>query len=206
MLWPINQFGVYIHELFHGLFAILGGGEFLEMFMLPDGGGVAYSAYYSSLGRALGAMGGLIGPCIIGAIILFLSRRFKLTHWLLKGLALFIAFSALYWGGDWRTIQFGLIAGGIIGAISFMPYKPAIRIFAQFLGIQLCFENLLDFDYMFTHSFTRDGKTTLSDTANIAETMGGAYWFWGTIIAAMTIAIVLLAIIKSKPKSLEPAS
>lgn len=176
------------------------------MLMLPDGGGVAYSAYYSTIGRALGAMGGLIGPCIVGAVILFLSRRFKLTHWLLKGLAFFIIFSAVYWGGDWRTTQFGMVAGALIGAISFIPNKPFIRIFAQFLAIQLCFENLLDFDYMFTHSFTRDGELKLSDTANIAEAMGGAYWFWGAIIAAITIAIVLFALIKSKPKGLEAAN
>lgn len=203
MLWPLNLFGTYIHELFHGLFAILGGGTFKEMFLWPGGGGVSYNVYYSSLGRAFGALGGLIGPCIIGAIILFMTRRFRLTHWLLKGLALCIVLSGLLWGGDWYTKQFALIAGSIIGAVSFIPYKPVIRVFAQFLAIQLCFENLLDFDYMFTKGFTRDGLTYTSDTANIAETMGGAYWFWGALIAALTIVIVTFAIVKSKPATLE---
>jgi len=200
MMWPLNLFGTYIHELFHGIFAILGGGSFKEMFLWPGGGGVSYNFHYSTLGRALGAMGGLIGPCIIGAIILFFSRRFMLTHWLLKGLSLSVILSAAYWGGDWHTMQIGLIAGGIIGAVSFIPYKPAIRIFAQFLAIQLCFENLLDFDYMFSQGFTRDGVAYTSDTANIAEAMGGTYWFWGAIISAITIAIVVFAIVKSKPK------
>jgi len=206
MLWPLNRFGTYFHELFHGIFTILGGGSFKEMFLWPGGGGVAHLYHYSTIGNALGSAGGLIGPCIIGAIILFFSRRFLLTHWLLKGLAILLIFSGVYWGGDWYTTRFGLIAGGIIGAVSFIPYKPAIRVFAQFLAIQLCFENFLDFDYMFTESFMHEGQTKLSDTTRVAEQLGGTYWIWAIIIAAITIAITLFALTKSRPKTLETNS
>lgn len=200
LLWPLSQFATYVHELFHGLFAMLGGGAFRRMEMFPDGGGTAYTAHYTELGSALSSAGGLVGPAILGAIILFFSRRFKMTHNLLLILGILIALSALLWARDGYTLMFCAIATFILVGAYFIPSKTVVRIFAQVIGIELCLQNVLDFRYMFIESFERNGEVLYSDTGNIAQSLGGTYWAWAMLIAALTLVIVVLALWKSRPE------
>ena len=199
LLWPLKQFGVYVHELFHGLSSYVFGGSFVSMTMFPDGGGFATTTYYSSVGIAFVSAGGLLGPAILGGIILFFSRRFRLSNYLLKGLAVLFVLSAMLWASDWYTAGLGLGIAVVLGAVSFFPYKGIVRVFTQYLGVQLCLENLLDFDYMFTESFQRDGVEIMSDTAGIAAALGGSYFMWACIIAFLTLVIVVFSVIKSRP-------
>lgn len=199
LLWPLNQFATYVHELFHGLFSLLSGGHFKKMEMFVDGGGAAYLSYYTEIGSAISSAGGLIGPAIVGAIILFFSRRFKMTHNLLLSLGILIAISALLWARDGYTIAFCAIASVILIAAYFIPSKTVVRVFAQVIGIELCLQNLLDFRYMFIESFERNGETLYSDTGNIAQSLGGTYWSWAILIAGMTLVIVVFALWKSRP-------
>ena len=200
LLWPLKQFGVYVHELFHGLAALVSGGSFSKMILFQDGGGVAYTVTYSPVSRVIVSAGGLIGPALLGGIVLFFSRRFRLTHYLLKALAALLVICTLLWVRDWYTAIFGISIATLLAAVSFLPSKTFLRIFAQYLGIQLSVENLLDFDYMFTERFVRDGQTHLSDTGNIARVLGGSYFFWGCLIAAITLLIILVTLIKSRPQ------
>lgn len=200
LLWPLSQFATYVHELFHGLFALASGGAFGSMVMYPDGGGTAYTAHYTDIGSAISSAGGLLGPAIVGAIILFFSRRFKMTHNLLLVMGILIAISIVFWARDAYTVWFCIIASSILIGSYFIPSKTVVRIFAQVIGIQLCLQNLLDFRYMFIESFERNGETLYSDTGNIAQSLGGTFWVWATLIAGLTLGIVVLALWKSAPE------
>lgn len=199
IMWPLRQFSTYVHELFHGIFALITGGGFDRMVMYADGGGTAFTRSYDGWPMAFVSAGGLIGPAILGAIILFFSRRFFMTHQLLRILAILMALSALLWARDWYTITFCVVAMLILGAMAFVPSKTAVRIFAQAIAIQLCLQNVLDFSYMFTESFERNGEILYSDTGNIAQTLGGSYLMWASLIALLTLAIIIFALLKSRP-------
>jgi hypothetical protein len=58
---------------------------------------------------------------------------------------------------------------------------------------------VLDFRYMFIESFERNGEILFSDTGNIAQTLGGSYVIWASIIAAFTLVIIVFALWKSAP-------
>lgn len=199
LLWPLRQFATYVHELFHGLFSLVSGGGFDRMVMYLDGGGTAFTSYYTEIGSALTSAGGLIGPAILGAIILFFSRRFKMTHNLLLALGVMMALSAALWARDSYTITFCVVTSMVLIGAYFIPSKGFVRVFAQMIGIQLCLQNVLDFRYMFIESFERNGEILFSDTGNIAQTLGGSYVLWASIIAAFTLVIIVFALWKSAP-------
>jgi hypothetical protein len=71
---------------------------------------------------------------------------------------------------------------------------PGLKLaIAQFTGIQLCLGSVATFDYMFTRDFERVGATQVSDTQAIAQHLPLPYWFWGGIIAAISLVILTAA-------------
>ena len=63
VLYPLMLFSTFVHEMGHGLTAMVLGGDFLYFKMWADGSGVAaYAGHFSGFGKALTAAGGPIGP------------------------------------------------------------------------------------------------------------------------------------------------
>lgn len=198
-LWPFSLLGIYAHELFHGIAAMVTGGWFQKMVIYPYLGGSAYVSTTGKTASAFVSAGGLVGPVLVGAIILILSRRFHLSGFALFAFSASLIFSGFYWGADAFTQFFCFTVGAIIAAIALIPIDLLRNSLAQIIGIQLCIENINDFDYMFTAHFTRGGEVLLSDTASIGANIGGSYLLWGTLIAAFTIIILIVAYTSSKP-------
>ena len=70
---------ILVHEMGHGIAAILAGGYFQKFIMHPDGSGIAYSGGVGTIGRAFVALGGLIGPAVVAGVaaaaVLHCTRR-----------------------------------------------------------------------------------------------------------------------------------
>ena len=47
-----------------------------------------------------------------------------------------------------------------------------------------------DIDYMFSASALVDGTTHLSDTAQIAAALWLPYWFWGALLASLSLTLL----------------
>lgn len=199
LLWPISMLGVYVHELFHGLTAIVVWGEFHDLTVFPDQGGVAYISTYDGLPSALASAGGLLGPAIVGGVLLVMSRRYLASEVALMTLGGVVIATGLIWGASIFTVAFAVIGGGAIVGLSLIPDQMLRNALTQVIGIQLGIENLIDFNYMFTPGFRRGGGFNLSDTGNIAYQLGGTYYIWGALIAVATIAILVFAYRKSHP-------
>ena len=57
---------------------------------------------------------------------------------------------------------------------------------------------------MFTESFVRDGEPVLTDSAAIAKNLMFPYWFWGAMIASLSILILYGSLrIVNRDKSIE---
>lgn len=199
ILWPFSMLGVYAHELFHGLTALATGGRFLKMTVYPELGGLANIAVSNGFSSALVSAGGLIGPALVGGFLVILSRRYFASKFAVTALAVCLVASGLIWGATLFTIGFCLVGGAAMFGLAMLPHQLLRNAITQILGIQLCIENVADLDYMFTESFTRDGIVQISDTASIAEQLGGTYYIWGALIAAVTFAILFGAFVLSDP-------
>ncbi len=190
ILYPFALLSTWVHEMGHGLAAIVAGGSFHRLVIYQNLGGTAYSSGVGSLGRAFVAAGGLLGPAIAGGAIIVLGSRESTAQWVLAGLAVVLALSLVLFVRN----AFGWFALGVIAALlaPLALYGPeSIKIFvAQLIGIQFCMASWGTLDYMFTKNFQRDGQIIDSDTQEIADVLLLPYWFWGGLIALLSFLIM----------------
>src|SRR5262245_57037443 len=76
--YPLLLLSTLVHELGHGIAAVFMGGEFDKFVMFSDGSGYALSRLPADAGggaRAFVSAGGLCGPAVAAAFMLFMARR-----------------------------------------------------------------------------------------------------------------------------------
>jgi Peptidase M50B-like len=191
ILYPFSILATWFHEMGHGLMALLLGGNFQQLRIFPNGSGVALHSgalYLGSIGRALVAAAGPMGPPVAGAALILASRSFRAAHLSLMVLGGLLLLSTLVWV---RSL-FGIVAIPLIGLIILGIALKAprwVQGFAiQFLGVQACISTYHQLDYLFTASA---GSGLLSDSAQIQRYLFLPYWFWGGLMAIASLAILV---------------
>jgi hypothetical protein len=189
--YPFLILGTWFHEMGHGLMGLIWGGHFSHLDMFPNGSGVAYTATSGTLSRAWVAAAGLMSPPIVGAALIMAGRTQKGAKIAMGILGTVLLLSVVIWV---RSI-FGVVAVGLWGAIIMacafkLPhsYKPFV---VQFLGIQAWASAFVSLDYMFSDNA---GSLGVSDTQAIANLLILPYWFWGGLIAAFAIVMLLVSL------------
>jgi len=195
--YPLMLLGTWFHEMGHGVTALLLGGNFEYLEIYDNGGGVAYTSYLThklylpyNLTRALVAFGGLIGPCVMGCILIISGIKQKTSRWMLILLIVSIILSLIFWVKSSLGI---IVLIAISIGITFIVYlnKPTITQWTVlFLGLQSTLSTYLQLSYLFTSSFVRDGTINTSDTQVIADSLFGPYWMWAILIIIIS-AIML---------------
>ena len=112
---------------------------------------------------------------------------------MLGGFAAALLVSLLFWvRNPFGMAAVALLAVGFAGVARYGSEGVKL-VAAQLTGIQLCLGSLSDFDYMFTREFVRGGQVQYSDTQAIAQQLLLPYWFWGGVIAALSLLILWTA-------------
>ena len=191
LLFPFALLGTWAHEMGHGLTALGAGGSFKRLEVHRNLDGLAYSSGVGPFGRAVVAAGGLLAPAVAGGLVIVLGARESTAPWILAGLAAAVLVSVVLFVRN----SFGWIALGLTGLLLVLVAWGAtevVRIFvAQLIGIQFCVASWGSLNYMFTKNFhRRDGTLMDSDTQTIANVLLLPYWFWGGIIAAVSLMIL----------------
>lgn len=184
ILYPFTWLATYAHEMGHGLTALLFGASFDRLEMYSDASGLAYwHGNVGRIGRAIIAMGGLVGPSIAGALILTLSRQRKFARPVLFVLAGLMALTALIFARSLFAVVFVGVSALLLGLVARYSKGPLATFCIQLLGVQLCLSVFRDLSYMFSEGGSINGQQHLSDSAAIAEVLILPYWVWGSIAA-----------------------
>lgn len=190
-MYPFSIMGTWFHEMGHGLTALLLGGSFHSLELYYSGGGVAHTGGGGWIGSALVSAGGLMGPPIAGFLFLLASVRPSTTRaslWFLGGLMLL---SVLVWV---RSL-FGCVSIALIGsAIVFAAMRAPVDLQAflvKLIGVQACISAYRSRGYMFSSEAHVGGAVMHSDTAAIAEKLLLPFWFWGAVLFAATLALLI---------------
>jgi hypothetical protein len=116
-LWPLGYpfrlLVTIVHELSHGLAALLTGGSFARFVVFPNGEGVAYTA---GGWRALIIPAGYIGVAIFGAALLLLGRSHRWSRAALGAVGAAVLLLALRYGIP--SIFSAQAAGGLLAVFS----------------------------------------------------------------------------------------
>lgn len=190
---PIQLLSTFYHELSHCLFAELVGGECVRIQILPFGGGSALSRTSTDLARVIVAAAGLLGPSLIGATILLLSRGLGRSRSALVFLACTLIFTANTWSKDIFTDVLCYCYATFFVLLAMMPGRFLRDFVVQFFAVIFAVDAVEGWSYAMIGGFTREGQHLTSDTGRIAEILGGSHEFWGAIVMAISVAILVAA-------------
>ncbi len=117
---PFRLFVTMVHELGHGLAAVLTGGEFLHFEVTKRGAGLAYTA---GGWRFAIIQAGYLGTAIFGAVLLILTHKVQRPGKVAMGVGVFIGILTLAYSGisikNLGVLEL-LVAGGVLAAAIYL--------------------------------------------------------------------------------------
>jgi hypothetical protein len=185
LLYPFTILATWFHEMGHGLAALLTGNSFEKLLIFPDGSGLALSSRDPdgfSLTDAFISAGGPLGPALAGAGLILASRHKDTTKSALLVLGL-----SLRSPTGWIVLP---IMGVLIVALAVRGSATHQRIAIQILGVQAAISVWQQFDYLFSAGGVIEGQSMRSDTSAIADALFFPYWFWGSALSGITVALL----------------
>jgi len=194
-LYPLTLLATFAHEMGHGLAALLVGGEFDRLSLHANGSGLAeWRGDGGRLARATIAAGGLLGPTVAGVALLLLAGSTRRARVLLWVFAAGIAFCVAMWVRNPFGIVFLLATAAALAAAGFWLKDSGAAFLLHLLAAVLCLSWFRDLDYMFSSGVVVDGVARPSDSAVIAQALWLPFWFWGALVAALSLALLVFGL------------
>ncbi len=190
--WPLVLLSTFVHEIGHGLTALLVGARFEAFYMFGDASGFArWSGSPGPGARALIAAGGLVGPAVAALFGFLAARREQVARGFLIGLVVVCAaLLALFVRGP---VGIGFVLALMAGIGWVVWKKPEwAQLLLVFLSVQLAISVFSRGDYLFTATAMTGAGEMPSDTAHMAEALGGTYWLWGLACGAFSVGVLVL--------------
>ncbi|WP_370327991.1 M50 family metallopeptidase [Euzebya sp.] len=187
--YPLVLVSTFVHEMGHGLAALLVGGDFVQLQVFGDASGVALTATDGdAIDRAVVAGGGLVGPAVAAAIGFTLGRTARAARLaLLIGGVLGLVASALWV----RSLVGWLVALGLVGvslAVALVPQDRWSQLWLVFLSVQLGLSVFSRGEYLFASGAVTGAGVGRSDSAAIADALWFPHWFWGGVCGLISVA------------------
>jgi len=197
-LYPFVILGTWFHEMGHGLTAVVLGGSFIRLDIYPDGSGMAVhtaNSFLGSIGRALIAADGPIGPTIAGSVFVLSSSKTKFSRFLMFMLGGMLIISDIIWVRTFFGFTMILVFGMIILLIAIKGKDKLQKICMQFLGIQAFLSLYLSIGYLFSRGGTVAGSAFSSDTQVISDSLFFPHWFWAGTILLFSLLMIIFSMV-----------
>jgi hypothetical protein len=188
---PMMWFATLVHELGHGVTAILVGGDFIEFKMWSNGSGIAPSMISGELATGLVAAGGLVGPSIAAALGFAAARSARWARIGLVAIAIFLVWALVFKVRNLFGVGFVGAVIALTGGVALLASTRTAQLVLMFLSVQLALSLWSHVDYMFSATAETTAGTLPSDTANMALALGGTYWIWGALVASLSLAALV---------------
>lgn len=197
VLYPLELFTTWVHEMGHGLAALAVGGRFETLDIYRDGSGLAFAYGEPGWRQAIVALGGLLAPPIVGALLIAFVHGPRRARLVLALLAVALVASLVVYV---RSTT-GLVAMPIVAlALAFTAWRgfadhPYHRVVVvQVLGIVLAFDTLTRMvTYVFENEVVVGGVKRPTDIHQVAENLGGHYVLWGMAVTAVALGLLALS-------------
>lgn len=193
IVYPFRLFATWAHEMGHGVGALITGNSFIELELYRNLGGQALVGGADGVSQVIVSSLGLIGPAIVGAVVMVAGSRVRTAPYVLSALAAAVALSAVIWiRNTFGFFAMLAIAAGLAVLARFGT--PLVRVLvAQLLAVQMALSSWSSRDYLFIKGFERNGDFLDSDTQNIADEWFLPYWFWGGLLGIASLVVLVWA-------------
>jgi hypothetical protein len=196
ILYPFTLLTTWVHEMGHGIAALMVGGRFRELEIFANASGLAYTAAAPGWRDAWVSAGGLLAPPLLGAAILAFVHGPKRAQIFLTALSAALVLSLLIWVRSSVGLLVVPPLAALFGWAAWGGWRAKTErrvMLAHAIGVVLAVDTLTRMvSYVFKRTVEVEGEKRLSDIARIAEQMGGHYLLWGALI--IVIAVGLLAL------------
>ena len=191
---PLKIFVVLLHEISHGLAAVLTGGSIVRIEISTRQGGVCYTA--GGIGFII-TSAGYLGSMLWGVIILMLSSRVRAARFVSLGIGAFILVVTLAYVRSLFGFAFGLLFAGLLVAMG-AKLKPAINAFVlQVIGVTSCLYAVLDIvDDVLKRPGIGSDADALAEMTLIPGVVWGVLWI---AISVVVTAFGLLVAAQRRP-------
>ena len=188
-VYPLKIFVVFMHEVSHGLAAIVTGGRIVEIQINQQQGGHAMTQGGS---RFWTLTAGYLGSLLWGGLILLLAAR---TH-LDKAISIFIGLGmvaiSIGFGKSAFTYLFGVGFGVVLLAIGFFLSEVINNWVLRIIGVTSCLYAILDIKSdVLDRSHLRSDARMLSEETGIPTEVWGGLWI--LIAIGLTVWFLYLA-------------
>jgi hypothetical protein len=198
VLYPLTLFTTWVHEMGHGLAALLVGGRFAELAIFRDASGLAMTSVSPGWAQAAVSAGGLLAPPLLGAAILAFAHTARRSRVLLAVLAGALIVSLAIWVRSAVGVVAVPSLALLLGWTAWRGFARAPQrrlLLVQFLAVVLALDTVTRMiGYVFTREVEIDGQQRLSDIALLARNAGGHYLLWGVLVTAVACGLLALGL------------
>jgi hypothetical protein len=203
--YPFILISTYVHEMSHGVAALLVGGHFDSFHMWADGSGLAsIKGNFGAFSRAFIAAAGLIGPACMSSLCFLCIKTPRKARFLLACIGIILALSLLLVVRNTFGIFFVIILCALCLYFSLGRGFLYAQTLLAFIAAQLALSVFSRSDYLFTKNAQTSSGPMPSDVAQIADALFLPYWFWGALCGIFSIGVLLLglkSVLKSSGKA-----
>jgi hypothetical protein len=195
--YPFVLLSTLVHEMGHGLAAVLVGGHFMSFNMWFDGSGVAnINGDFGPFARAFVAALGLLGPAIVAFFFFQNCKSALRSRVVLATFGIVLIISIMLVVRNLFGVFFIAVVAGIAFYFSLGRGKNHSQLVVAFFATQLALSVFSRSDYLFTDVAITSAGAMPSDVAQIADALFLPYWFWGMICGLFSVTILVFGIKK----------
>jgi hypothetical protein len=189
MFYPFHLFGTFIHEISHGLTAVLTGGGFHRFTVRWDLSGEAWT---SGGIRWLIVSAGYVGSAIFGGFLTFLSARNISARHVLFWLGIIFGMLCLIFVRN----PFGWIAGLLLAGLLVLAGEKLSAAWADGLLLFLAVQMMLDaidsvFDLIWISTYRSD---TFTDALIMQRATGIPSLIWATVWSIISLVVLVVSL------------
>lgn len=200
VLYPLKLFVVFMHEVSHGLAAIVTGGSIEKIEVNQYQGGMALTRGGS---RFWTLTAGYLGSLIWGGIILLLAARTSFGKAVSVLIGIGMVAITIGFGSDTFTYLFGIGFGVVLILLGLFLPESVNDWMLRIIGVTSCLYAILDIKSdVLDRSHLRSDARMLSEVTNLPTEFWGILW----IVIAIGLTIWFLYIAGKAPGSTDTDS
>ncbi len=199
VVYPLKIFVVLLHEISHGVMAVLTGGVIERIVITSNEGGLCECPGGS---RFLTLTAGYLGSLLWGAAILVAARgRGRIPKVAAGVIGVIVIAVTVLFVRNWFGLLFGVAFGGGLVAVAYYLPVEGISALLTALGLTSCLYAILDIK-----SDILDRPEVMSDARMLAEYTGIPTVVWGILWIGIALAFSAWLFRKALEQAGKPAA
>ena len=188
VVFPFRLFVVFLHEISHGLAAVLTGGELVKIGLSFNEGGVAVTRGGS---RFVILTAGYLGSLLFGALFLLLGARRRWAPGVIGLVGLFTLVITLVYVRTWFGFAYGLLAAAAFILVASKMKPDVSEVLLAAIGVMSCLYAVWDIA-----SDVLLRSVPCSDASQLARLTHVPALVWGVLWIALSLWVIVAVLRK----------